>query len=235
MGNADPVYQYESSGLFKQSQLSANINARLNARYSMFGYYSLGNAHSNTDGVNTFPANTYDLSTEWSRAQFDVRNRAVMGGNLTAPFGIRLNPFLLFASAAPFNIVLGQDLNGDTVNNDRPSFATPTDVAASNAAVAAGGRPFVFATPYGLLNAKPAPGEALIPRNLGNGFGSLTINMRVSRSWGFGEPTTRPGNPGGGGWRSTRRRLWRWTRRRRWRWPRRWRWILRRCCHDSPL
>jgi hypothetical protein len=122
-----------------------------------------------------------------------------MGGSLAAPFGIRLNPFLLYASAAPFNIVLAQDLNGDTVTNDRPSFATPTDVANSNAAVAAGQRPFVFATPYGLLNAQPTPGEALIPRNLGNGFGSLTINMRVSRSWGFGESTTRPGNPGGGG------------------------------------
>jgi hypothetical protein len=84
------------------------------------------------------------------------------------------------------------------VNNDRPSFATPTDVAASNAAVSAGGRPFVFATPYGLLNAKPAPGEAFIPRNLGNAFGSLTMNMRVSRTWGFGEATTRPGNSGGG-------------------------------------
>ena len=198
MGSANPVYEYQSSGMFKQGQLSANINARLNARYSLFGYYSLGDAHSNTDGVNTFPVNTYDQSTEWSRAQFDIRSRAVLGGSLTAPFGIRLNPFLLYASAAPFNIVLAQDLNGDTVNNDRPSFATPTDVAASNAAVSAGGRPFVFATPYGLLNAKPAPGEAFIPRNLGNAFGSLTMNMRVSRTWGFGEATTRPGNPGGG-------------------------------------
>jgi hypothetical protein len=84
--------------LFKQSQLSANINARLNARYSMFGYYSLGNAHSNTDGVNTFPANTYDQTTEWSRARFDVRHRGVMGGSLAAPYGVRLNPFLLSSS-----------------------------------------------------------------------------------------------------------------------------------------
>jgi Carboxypeptidase regulatory-like domain len=199
MGNANPVYEYQSSGLFKQSQLSANINARLNARYSMFGYYSLGTAHSNTDGVNTFPADTYDQSNEWSRAQFDVRHRAVMGGSMTAPFGIRLNPFLTYASAAPFNIVSNQDSNGDTVNNDRPSMATAADVAASNAAVAAGRSPFVFATAYGLLNSRPTPGEALIPRNFGNGFGNLTINLRVSRSWGFGETTTSPGRPGGAG------------------------------------
>jgi hypothetical protein len=193
MGNANPVNQYQSSGLFKQGQLSANINARLNARYSMFGYYSFGNAHSNTDGVGTFPSNTYDLTTEWSRARFNVRHRAVMGGSMAAPLGMRLNPFLLFASAAPFNIVSGQDLNGDTVNNDRPSLATPADL--NNPAV----RPFLFATAYGLLNAQPTPGEAVIPRNFGNGFGSLTINMRVSRTWGFGESTSRPGNQGGGG------------------------------------
>jgi hypothetical protein len=106
---------------------------------------------------------------------------------------------LLYASAAPFNIVLGQDLNGDTITNDRPTFASAASIAASNAAVAAGGRPFVFATPYGLLNAKPAPGEITIPRNFGTGFGSLTINMRVSRTWGFGESAARPVNPGAGG------------------------------------
>ena len=104
MGNANPVYGKNPLRLFKQSQLSANMQrARLNARYLDVRLTTVwGNAHSNTDGVNNaFPANTYDLSTEWSRARFDVRHRAVMGGSLTAPFGIRLNPFLLFASAAP--------------------------------------------------------------------------------------------------------------------------------------
>ena len=53
MANADPVYEYQSSGLFKQSQLSANIiNARINPRYSLFGLLQPGNAYLNTDGVN---------------------------------------------------------------------------------------------------------------------------------------------------------------------------------------
>ncbi len=199
VGSASPLYQYGSSGLFKQNQLTVNVNARLNANYSMFGFYNLGHAHSDTDGVGTFPVNTYDLSTEWGRAQFDVRHRFIMGGALTAPFRVRLNPFLMFASAIPFNIVVGQDLNSDTISNDRPTFASAASVAASNAAVAAGQRPFVFATPYGLLNSKPAAGEALIPRNLGEAFGSFTINLRVSRSWGFGESTSGPTNAGRGG------------------------------------
>ena len=201
MSNASPLYEYQASGLFKQNQLTTNINARLSARYSLFGYYSWGHAHSNTDGVNTFPANSYDLSNEWSRAAFDVRHRVFMGGTIAAPLGIRLNPFLVLSSAPPFNIVLGRDLNGDTITNDRPSYATAADIQASNAAVANGERPWVFATPFGFLNSKPTPGEAIIPRNLGNGFGSLNLNLRISRTWGFGETTTRAPNarPGGGG------------------------------------
>jgi len=195
MGKPDPLFQYESSGLFKQNQFTVNVNARLSARYSMFGFYNLGHAHSNTDGVNTFPADNYDLSGEWSRAQFDVRHRFLMGGNLTAPFGIRLNPMVLFASAAPFNIAVAEDLNGDTITGDRPSIASAASIAASKAAV----RPFVFATPYGLLNSKPLPGETVIPRNFGEGFGSFSINLRTSRTWGFGEPTSRPANAGAGG------------------------------------
>ncbi len=198
MGKANPVYQYESSGLFKQNQFTVHVNARLNSRYSTFGFYNLGHAHSNTDGAGTFPANTYDLSTEWSRAQFDVRHRFLIGGNITALFGIRLNPMVTFASAAPFNILVGQDLNGDTIVNDRPTLASASSIAASNAAVAAGQRPFVYATSYGLLNAQPAPGELPIPRNFGEGYGSFSINMRAARSWGFGEPATTAANAGGG-------------------------------------
>ena len=36
MGNASPLYEYQSSGLFKQNQLTTNINARLSARYALF-------------------------------------------------------------------------------------------------------------------------------------------------------------------------------------------------------
>jgi hypothetical protein len=39
---------------------------------------------------------------------------------------------------------------------------------------------------YGYLNPNPAPGEPLIPRNLGVGPGQLSLNLRLSRTWGFG-------------------------------------------------
>ena len=200
--NHNPLDQYESSGLMKQSQITANVNARLNAKYTMFGFYNYGRASSNTDGVGTFPVNSYDLSTEWSRAQYDVRHRFLIGGNLAAPMGVRLNPFVMFNSAAPFNITSGSDLNGDSIANDRPSLATAEDISASDCLSKLTTVPCVVNTSYGPLNIKPQAGENPIPRNFGVGFGSFNVNMRVSRAWGFGEPaggsTNAQAQPGGG-------------------------------------
>ena len=177
LGNRNPLDLYESSGIFKQNQVVVNANARVNAKFSMFGYYMWAHASSNTDGVNTFPANSYDESSEWSRAQFEVRNRFFIGGNIELPLAIRLAPAITYFGSSPYNITIGGDLNGDGQSNDRPSFATRADNPA-----------YVVQTIYGALNLRPLAGETIIPRNLGTGYSSFTINLRASRTWGFGEP-----------------------------------------------
>ena len=84
-------------------------------------------------------------------------------------------PFTYYSDSSPYNITIGQDLNGDGQANDRPSYATSADNPA-----------YVVQTIYGALNLRPLPGETIIPRNLGNGYSSFTINLRASRTWGFG-------------------------------------------------
>lgn len=179
LGNRNPVELYESSGLYKQNQVIFNANARINAKFSLLGYYAWGRASSNTDGVNTFPANSYDESNEWSRAQYDVRNRFFIGGNIQFPLAIVLAPAITYFGPSPYNITIGEDLNGDGENNDRPSYATSADNPA-----------YVVQTVYGALNLRPLPGETIIPRNLGTGYSSFTFNLRASRTWGFGEPVS---------------------------------------------
>lgn len=78
---------------------------------------------SDTDGAGTFPANSFDLSGEYSRAVLNIRHRFVVGGSFTAPWGVRLNPFIVFRSGAPYNIITGEDTNGDTLFTERPAFA----------------------------------------------------------------------------------------------------------------
>jgi Carboxypeptidase regulatory-like domain len=198
-----PLQLYESSGIFRQYQISVNLSGRISNRAQLFGNYVYGHAKSNTDGAGTFPASSYDFQPEYSRAGFDIRQRVFMGGNITAPYGIRLNPMINLSTAPAFNITTGADLNGDSIYNDRPAFAT----VPANPALG------VIATPFGVFNTNPVKnpqyGSVIIPRNYGQAYGTVSVNLRLSRTWGFGERNTapadpnaqarRPGGPGGGG------------------------------------
>lgn len=196
-GHIGDIYLFESGGLFKQRQLITNVNARISPMLSVFGFYALGKAEGNADGAQNFPANQYDLSAEWGRTAFDVRHRAMIGGSIAAPFGLRFSPFITASSGRPFNIMAGQDLNGDSLFNDRPAFA----------ASAAG--PNVVSTRYGVFDLRPSPGLAPIPRNYGEGPGQFSVNLRLSRTFGFGGERSAaasgspqgmpPGPPMGGG------------------------------------
>jgi len=181
---AGNIYQYQSEGYFKQQQLIANFNIRAGKRLSLFGFYTLNYANSNTDGANSFPIDQYNLETNWGRALFDTRDRFVMGGTLAMRYGIRLSPFIFAGSGSPFNITYGDDLNGDSIFNDRPVYATASG-------------PGVVSTPWGLIDSTPGASGALIPRNLGTGPSAFTFNLRVSKTIGFGKVGEGAGGQGG--------------------------------------
>ena len=56
-----PIYQYESAGLYKQIQYITNVSTRFNRRVSLSGYYALGFAHSNANGL---PMDQYNLAED---------------------------------------------------------------------------------------------------------------------------------------------------------------------------
>ena len=151
-----------------------NVNSKMNAAVSLFGYYVLNHAMSNSDGPQTFAANPYSSAGEYGAAATDVRNRVVMGGNILTRWNIRLNPFVTLQSGVPFNITTGNDPYGTTVFTARPGIST-------NASL-----PGVQQTIYGLLDANPGANEAIIPRNYGRGPGLYSVNLRIGRTWGFG-------------------------------------------------
>lgn len=180
------IYEYESNGRLNQNQMIVNLNSRINTKISIFTFYVLNSAKSDTDGAGSFPANQYDTSSEYGRSSIDVRNRFVLGGSLVAPYGLRFSPFVIASSGSPFNITTGQDLNGDLQYTDRPAFATAATL-------------HPITTTFGVFDTNPAPGIAIIPRNYGNGPGQFTVNLRVGRTWGFGERTTTAAGMTGGG------------------------------------
>ncbi|HEY0004284.1 MAG TPA: carboxypeptidase regulatory-like domain-containing protein [Pyrinomonadaceae bacterium] len=182
------IFQYESSGRFNQNQLVVSVNNRFSRAFTVFATYVLNRAMSDTDGANSFPANQYDLTTEYGRSAQDVRHRFSLIGSINnLPWGLRLNSNLIASSGRPFNITTGQDQNGDTLFTDRPAFATDL------------GKPGVVITRFGAFDPNPAPGQTIIPRNFGDGPAFYTVNMRLSKTIGFGPEQTGAGGGGGRG------------------------------------
>jgi hypothetical protein len=161
--------------------LVANLNARISDRFTLSGFYALGSARSNTDGAGGFPANQYDLSSEYGRAGFDIRHRLQLNGSYTPRWGVRMSPFITITSGRPFNLTTGRDLNGDGLFNDRPAFAT--DALRSTA----------VRTAFGVFDTTPAATQAIIPRNYGGGPGMVAVNMRLSKVFSFGEQPAKGG------------------------------------------
>jgi hypothetical protein len=59
LGRAGPLLLMESSGVYNQNQFIVNVNSKINSQFSLFGFYALNKAMSNTDGLGTFPANPH--------------------------------------------------------------------------------------------------------------------------------------------------------------------------------
>jgi hypothetical protein len=194
----DNIYQYQSEGIFRQNQLIANVRVNTGKRLSLFGFYTLSYANSNvasggsaggffssgTTTMASFISDQYDPLADYGRAAFDVRHRAFLGGNLSMPYGFSLSPFVIINSGAPYTITTGQDNNGDSIFNDRPWLI------GANENFSCGVRSDFSAVNTGLPR---------VPINSCNGPGNTTLNLRLSKTFGFGREKKSAGGGGFGG------------------------------------
>lgn len=171
---AGNIYEYQSNGIFRQTQVITNFTVR-RGFVSVYGYYTFNDAHSDTGGVDSFPADPWNLMGDYGRARYDVRHRVFLGGTLALPGGIELNPMLVARTGWPYSITLGEDLFGTGIHNGRPAYATASTPAAD-----------LRVTPYGNFNVNPSPGETLVPPNTESGPGAWAFNLRASYTLGFG-------------------------------------------------
>ena len=185
-------YQYTSEGVFKQNQLILNTRIQMGQKLSLFGYYTLNYANSDTSGAGYIPMTPGDISEDYGRASFDVRHRFFLGGNVGLPAGFRLFPFMIATSGAPFNITTGQDIYGDAQFNARPNFGA-----------CSAGATGVRSTPYGCFTLVSNSNQPFVPINDATGPGRFTLNFRLTKTFGFGAKkeataTGGLGGPGGG-------------------------------------
>jgi hypothetical protein len=172
LGNEN-IYQYTSEGVYRSNQLTTNVTARA-AKFAAYGIYVLRYAKSDSENGSVFPSNSYDLGADYARSLNDVRHTVTAGGSVQLPYGIHSWGYLQATSGAPFDILVGQDLNGDSQFNDRPAFAT--DLTRSS----------VVATRWGTFDTNPTAGQTIIPRNYGQGPGLFLVNLAMGKSFAVG-------------------------------------------------
>jgi hypothetical protein len=191
------TYQYVSEGVFRQKQLIANSNVRVGSKVQLFGYYVLNYANSDTSGISSsgvagFASNSYNLRQDYGRAAFDTRQRLFLGGSIALPYAFRVSPFMVASSGSPFNITVPNDLNGDSIFNDRPGLVSSATCASTTIT----GN--IYCTPLGTFDALPTAGAKLVPINYATGPSHFTLNLRFTKTFGFG-PKLKSLTPGQGG------------------------------------
>ncbi len=204
-GTNENIYQYTSGGVFRQNQLMANIRVNTGRRISLFGFYVLNYANSNassggspggffssgTTSEASFISNQYDPLADYGRAAFDVRHRVFLGGNFSLPYSFSLSPFVIINSGQPYNLTTGQDNNGDSIFNDRPWFATNNTNAVCTSR-----------TSFSTIDT----GLAMVPVHDCTGPSDATLNLRLSKTIGFGRETKGGGGGGDRGYGGPRMR-----------------------------
>ena len=179
----------QSEGIFRQNQIITSVNIRTPKGINIFGNYSANWANSNLSGI----TNPYDPTVDYGRAGFSTRSRLTVGGTIPLPFLITASPLIFANSGSPYGITTGVDNNADGVTDDRPAFAP--GVTAANAVCT---KAASFFSPPPANNYTPNA-YTQIPVNSCTGPANVSINLRLSRTFGFGPKTESSSTRAGGG------------------------------------
>jgi hypothetical protein len=201
-----PQKEYLSEGVFTQNQMLVQFTMRVATRLSLFSYYALSFANGDTSGAASFPSGPQGITGDYGRTAYDIRNRLFFGGSISLAHGFRVSPFMMASSGAPYNITIGRDLNGDSIFNDRPAFASvDPGVSAGSCQAATPAAPVCSASGFPAFNMFPGANVPTIPSNFGDGPAQFTLNTRLSKTFGIGPklestlPDNRQGQNGRGG------------------------------------
>jgi hypothetical protein len=191
--NAGNIFEYESGGILRQHIFMVSANTRINNNISLFANYQLTYAND----LPSTPTDPYDFMLDYGRSTLDRRNNFQLFGSIAAPKGIGIAPFITLRSGAPYDVLIGEDLYGDTFTNARAAFA-PAGACPGGFNGVIGD---VVCSPAGAFttNYNPANPGNLVPRNYLTMAGLVSVNMRVYRVFGFGGRTGNHSQPSDGG------------------------------------
>jgi Carboxypeptidase regulatory-like domain len=113
--------QIETSARQVTDSLEFSFRGNVTRYFTGMAQYTLGSAYNNSSGIRSFPANNYDLSGEWSRADSDQRQRFNILGTMKAGRLFNVGVALQAESGRPYSMTTGRDDNHDGLALDRPA------------------------------------------------------------------------------------------------------------------
>ena len=175
LGGDQNIYQFSSDGMALDNFIFANTNLQVSKRVSLFATGNFALTQKNDAPCDTcFPSNQYDPQVDYAR-EATPGVQIFAGTTLRLPYGFTGSLWGSIQTGSPFNITTGTDLNGDTIYNDRPAFAThPTENSQ------------IYRTRFGTFDANPQPGEAIIPFNYGDSPSFYFLLVHLERAFQVG-------------------------------------------------
>lgn len=166
-------YQFQSEGVYKQSQVITTLSGRFK-RMTANVNYTYNTARSDTQGVTSFVSDSRNPGLDYGRATFGIRHEAAFIGSYSAPHAITIAGALFTRSGVPYNLTIGSDLTANNQFDARPTYGTCGDAG-------------VVTTQYGCLNTDPVgTGQRIMPYGAGMGPSNSIVYLRASKVIGIG-------------------------------------------------
>ncbi len=166
-GKLENIFEYESEGMNKGSEIYVYYMGGVGKHVTLSGGIDSNFAKGDSFGM---PSNPYSLKDDYGRSSSRLPG-GHFWGTFTVPHVAAIQPRMFFNPGSLMNITVGEDLNGDTVYNDRPAWATNLNSST------------VVRTKYGNFETSPAANQLRIPVNIANGPYLIYSGLEVSRSF----------------------------------------------------
>ena len=179
-GTNETILKTESKGKSNSFKITAVLSV---PRLKLFKeatvqprvFYYLEKSHSNAVDASSSPFNAYNFNNEYGPDENDGVHTLSFNCQFNLPHSITLSGMFNIRNGLRFNIITGQDTNGDGFYAERPAYSTnPNKIG-------------VIKTKYGLLDPNPSSNDLIIPRNFGQGSLQKNFNAFIYKRFEFNE------------------------------------------------
>jgi hypothetical protein len=115
------IREIDASARRHADSLQVTMRGRFGRVFNGQIQYALSRTMDNSGGLNWYPANDYDPSAEWARADFDRRHNLVLLGSVTPGHQFSLGVGVRAGSGLPYSELLGADVFHNGRGNARPA------------------------------------------------------------------------------------------------------------------